>query len=205
MTDADDAALLRQWAAGDDVAGRAFVDRHFTSVYRFFRSKIDRAAEDLTQQVFAACAAEPDRYRGEGTARAFVLGIARHTLYKHFRKERREAQALQKGELSAADLGGSPSSALHARTEVQLLHHALRRIPLDLQILIELQYWEETTMREIAEILEIPSGTVKTRLARARALLREEIEAARAEPDVLRSTLDGLDGWVAQLRDAMGP
>jgi RNA polymerase sigma-70 factor (ECF subfamily) len=81
----------------------------------------------------------------------------------------------------------------------------LRRIPLDLQILIELQYWEETTMREIAEILEIPSGTVKTRLARARALLREEIEAARAEPDVLRSTLDGLDGWVAQLRDAMGP
>ena len=203
MTEPDDATLLRRWSAGDEIAGRTFVDRHFHSVYRFFRSKIDRAAEDLTQQVFAACAADPDRYRGEGTARAFVLGIARRILYKHFRKERREAQALRKGELSAADLGGSPSSALHARTEVQLLQHALRRIPLDLQILVELQYWEETTMTEIAEILEIPSGTVKTRLARARALLRQEIEAARAEPDLLRSTLEGLDTWAAHLREAL--
>jgi RNA polymerase sigma-70 factor (ECF subfamily) len=204
VTEADDGALLRSWAQGDDVAGRAFVDRHFDSVYRFFRSKIDRAAEDLTQQVFAACAADPSRFRGEGTARAFVLGIARHVLYKHFRKERREAQALQRGELSAADLGGSPSSALRARTEVQLLHHALRRIPLDLQILVELQYWEEVTMTEIAAILEIPSGTVKTRLARARALLRREIEAARAEPELLRSTLDGMDAWAADLRRALG-
>lgn len=197
-----DAAVLRRWAAGDERAGRTLVDRHFESIYRFFRSKLDRGADDLTQQVFAACASDPGRYRGEGTVRAFLLGVARRVLYKHFRKQRRESDAVLRGQ-SIEHLAGSPSSMLHAKAELQLLHAALRRLPLDLQILVELQYWEQLTMTEIGAVLEIPSGTVKTRLARARGLLREEVEAARAEPRLLRSTLAGLDRWVTGLGAAV--
>ncbi len=191
---------LLQWANGDDSAGRALVDAHFESVFRFFRTKLDRGCEDLTQQVFAAALAHPDRYRGEGSFRAYLLGVARNLLFNHFRSQRREAHALEVSELSAFELCPSLTSDLAARGEVRLLHDALRKLPLGMQIVIELHYWEGATTAEIAQVVDIPQGTVKTRLARARAALRQQIECARAEPGLVRSTLDGLSGWVTELQ-----
>lgn len=195
-----DAELLRRWAQGDKASGRRFVERYFASVYSFFRSKVERGAEDLTQQVFAACLADPGRYRGEGTVRAFVLGIARRTLLKHFRKAYREASALELAQMSVEQLSGSPSSLLHARSETALLHRCLARLPLDLQIVLELQYWEECSLDEIARIVDIPTGTVKSRLARARALLREHIQSTREQGRLVQSTLEHLDDWAVELR-----
>ena len=197
----DDRTRLQRWAQGDAEAGRALVEAHFDSVFRFFRTKLDRGSEDLTQQVFAACVAHPDRFRGDGSIRSYLLGVARNILFNHFRSQRREAHALEVSECSAFDLTPSLTSDIAARGEVRLLHDALRRLPLDLQIVIELHYWEDATTAEIAEVVEIPQGTVKTRLARARRALRGEIERARAEPGLVRSTLDGLSGWVTQLRE----
>ncbi|MBL4684207.1 MAG: RNA polymerase sigma factor [Nannocystaceae bacterium] len=196
----DDGALLDRWIDKDTAAGRSLVERHFESVHRFFRSKIDRGAEDLTQRVFAACVAEPQRFRGEGTFRAYLLGIARHILFNHFRKQRREVRALDFGVVSMEELQPSPTSALAMRGEMRLLHAALRRLPLDLQIVLELHYWEGATTAEIARIVEVPVGTVKTRLARARRRLGREIEAARAEPGLIESTLNGVEGWLEGIR-----
>lgn len=200
-----DAALLSAWAAGDAEAGRALVDAHFERVYRFFRSKIDRGAEDLTQEVFAACVAEPAGFRGEGSFRAFLLGVARRILYKHYRSRMREGRALRRQWISAEMLEPSPSAAVEAASEVELLGRALRRLPLDLQIVLELHYWEAASTAEIAQIVEIPVGTVKTRLMRARAQLRERIAELDATPELRRSTLDGLERWVGRVRDALGP
>ena len=200
-----DVDLLRRWASGDAGAGRELVERHFESVYRFFRGKIDRGCDDLTQQVFATCVAEPERFRGEGSLRSYLLAVARHTLFNHFRGQRREARALQIGEHSAFEMTRSPSSGLALRGEVRLLREALRRLPLDLQIVLELHYWEEATTAEIARVVEIPVGTVKTRLARARRSLRAQIESAREEPGLLKSTLEGLDTWAQELRSQLAP
>lgn len=201
----DDRERVQRWAQGDDDAGRALVDAHFDSVFRFFRTKLDRGAEDLTQQVFAACVAQPDRFRGEGSMRSYLLGMARNILFNHYRSQRREAHALEISECSAFELTPSLTSDLAARGEVRLLHDALRRLPLDLQIVIELHYWEDATTAEIAQVVEVPQGTVKTRLLRARRALRDEIERGRAAPGLVRSTLDGLSGWVSELREHFEP
>ena len=196
-----DTELLERCAGGDSAAGRVLVDRYFDAVFQFFRTKIDTGAEDLTQQVFAACFAEPGRFRGEGTLRSYLLATARHKLFNHFRKQTREARALRIGDCSVVTLGTSPISAVAARTEARLLQQGLRQLPLDLQIVLELHYWEEATTTEIARVLEIPTGTVKTRLARARRKLREEIERARADPGLIKSTVDNFDEWLRSLRD----
>jgi RNA polymerase sigma factor (sigma-70 family) len=200
----DDATLLSRWAAGDAEAGRALVEAHFDRVYRFFRSKLDRGAEDLTQEVFAACVAEPAAFRGESSFRAFLLGVARRMLWKHYRKREREGRALERQWITAELIEPSPSAAVAATSEVELLGRALRRLPLDLQIVLELHYWEAASTAEIAQIVEIPVGTVKTRLMRARTLLRERIAELDATPQLRRSTLEGLEGWVTRVRDAAG-
>ena len=195
----EDAALLSAWAAGDEEAGRALVDAHFARVYRFFRSKLDRGAEDLTQEVFAACVADPSAFRGDGSFRAFLLGVARRMLWKHYRARDREARALHRNFVSADMLEPSPSGAAAARSEVELLSRALRRLPLDLQIVLELHYWEAATTAEIAEVVEIPVGTVKTRLMRARSELRTRIAELQAAPAITQSTLEGLEAWVQRV------
>ena len=66
--------------------------------------------------------------------------------------------------------------------------------------MLELTYWEDLKGPEIAEILEIPANTVRSRLSRARAALREALEAGITAPDLLRSTLTDLDRWAEALR-----
>lgn len=196
----DDRRLLLKWGEGDQDAGKVFVERHFADVYGFVRSKVASGAEDLTQQVFAACAARPEGYRGEGTPRAFLLGVARRVLWNYFRSERRRANALQQSPKVHASGPGSPSSLVRARDEVRVLHRALRSLPLDQQILIELQFWEGLTMRDMAEVMEIPVGTVKSRLGRAREALRTAVELVAADPELAKSSLGGLERWAGELR-----
>ena len=80
----------------------------------------------------------------------------------------------------------------------------MRRIPVDCQVVLELLYWEELTTVEMAAVLEIPEGTVKSRLRRGRALLREAIEALASSPDLAGSTLLGIETWASALRARVG-
>ena len=79
------------------------------------------------------------------------------------------------GSSSIVDLAPGLSTIAIQRAEQRLLVEALQRLPLDLQMAIELYYWEELSVAELAEALEVPAGTVKSRLHRARELLREEM------------------------------
>ena len=74
------------------------------------------------------------------------------------------------------DLGTSPSKVVEAQRENKLLFEALRRLPVDLQVTLELFYGEELDGAELATILDIPVGTVKSRLRRGKELLRKHME-----------------------------
>jgi DNA-binding transcriptional regulator LsrR (DeoR family) len=65
---------------------------------------------------------------------------------------------------------------------------------------LELYYWEELRARELAEVLDLPEGTVRTRIRRAKQLFEEEIARLAASPDLVRSTLCDLEGWARRLR-----
>ncbi len=202
---ASDFDLLTRWREGEEEAGRDLFGRYFDSVYRFFRNKVDEAAEDLTQQTFMGLVQGKDRFRGDASFRTYLFMIARKKLYSYLRKGQRRADPLRFDSTSVADLGlVSPSRAVADRQEHQLLLQALRRLPVEMQVALELFYWEELTVTEIAEVLETPVGTVKSRLQRARARLDTVIAELSQSEALLRSTVDNFELWAKQLQKQMG-
>lgn len=202
--DVDDFALLDQWGSGDRGAGNTLLMRHFDTVYRFFVSKIgnDTEVDDLIQRVFLACVESRDRFRREASFRTFLLAVARHELFRHFRQNRtRGARSESLGSMSVAELGSSVRAAMVRREEERLLLSALREIPVDLQIAIELHYWEGLTTAELATVLEIPQGTVKSRLRRAREALHEAMARLAQDAATLESTISDFEHWAVQVRE----
>ena len=205
-----DFELLEAWRGGDEACGRLLFGRYFDAVYRFFRNKVDDAAEDLTQQTFMGLVQGKDHFRGEASVRTYLFMIARKRLYSYLRKAQRDQGAAPWGESSVAELVAdrglaSPSRAVAQHQEQRLLLLALRRLPVEMQVALELFYWEELTVTEIAEVLETPVGTVKSRLQRARTRLDVAI-AELADSEVLRrSTMDDFARWATELRAVLGP
>lgn len=199
----DDRALLAAWRAGDQGAGNRLFTRYFESIGRFFCSKVHVGVEDLVQRTFLALLERADTLPPETDVRAYLFGIARNLLLRRFR-DRYRGKDFDALETSVADLGDSPSQITDRRQQVHLLHQALRSIPLDHQILVELFYWEELPAPTIAAILEVPEGTVRSRLRRARTLLAEAVAQQPADPEVVRSTAEDLEGWARALRDRIG-
>jgi RNA polymerase sigma-70 factor (ECF subfamily) len=199
--DADDAELLVRWRAGDREAGDRLFERYFLSVFRFFASKLgDTAAADLTQRTFLAVVESRDRVREGARMRAYVLTVARRELLMFFRARGRHGIDAELAQSCADELLPSPPSALAIAQEERLVVRALRRIPLELQMLLELHYWEELKIEELAELLDIPRGTVKSRLFRAREEIRKAI-ARMADTDHLRqSSVQDFEKWVLRIR-----
>lgn len=201
----EDRALLRAWRDGDRDAGSTLVERHFETVHRFFRLKIDTDVDDLIQRTFLGALESVDRFRGDAAFRTFLLSIARNQLLLHFR-ERARANRRDVEEMSALELGADASPSLLAvnRQEQKLLLSALRQLPLQLQLTVELLYWEQLSVAEAAEVLDIPAGTVKSRAARARDMLRARIAASGVSDALKTRTTRALDRWAADLRARFG-
>lgn len=193
--------LLDAWRDGDVRAGDVLFRRYFAQLSRFFRNKADVGVEDLIQSTFLASVAGRDSFREASSFRTYLFAIARHTLYAHYRRQGREVDFVQ---TSVVDLGASPSGPLTRREEAAALLRALRAIPLEFQIVLELTYWEGMKGPEIAEVLAIPANTVRSRLARARDALRRALTDATRDPGLLRSTLADLDGWAESVRVELG-
>lgn len=199
----DDHALLMAWQGGDERAGRLLVERHYEAVARFFVTKDRASAADLIQQTLVKLVEAVPRMPKDCNVRAYVLGIARHVLYDHFRAAYQTGARIEFGERSVADLQPGPSSIIARERQTRLLQQGLRQLPVESQVLVELYYWEELTAREVADILEIPEGTVRTRLRRARQLLEQAMTRLAESPGVLASTLADLDAWALRVRDEL--
>lgn len=196
-----DIELLDAWAGGDTTAGGELFERHLEALVRFFDYKVPAEVDDLIQQTLMECVRGRQRFRGEGTFRAYLFGIARHVLYEHWRNTAK-VPAIDFTVSSIADLSPSPVTSLVRRRERRLMLEALRSIPLELQIAVELHYWEGLSTSEIAVVLDIPQGTVKSRLRRARSQLRGALETLADSPQVLESTIETLEAWAARVEKA---
>lgn len=199
-----DIELLMAWRGGDDRAGTALYDRYSSGVCRFFMNKVraSDAAEDLAQLTWVACVKGRDGLRSDASFRSYLFGVAHNLLREHLRRVVREP--VSGSVTSAHDLGPTASALIGSVEQNRVLIEALRAVPLDIQIAYELRYWENLTVPEIAEILDAPEGTIKTRLRRGLELLKQETKRINAAACVLDSTVTTLDRWSAGVRRLLG-
>jgi RNA polymerase sigma-70 factor (ECF subfamily) len=196
-----DIALANAWNSGDRSAGEELVARYYESVARFFRTKAGKHADDLVQRTFLCCAEAAGRFRGDSSFRSFLFGIARNVLLEHIRGRARDARIdPDLGVSSIHDLDPGVSTIAFRRAEQRLLIAALQRIPVEAQLGLELYYWEELSITELAQVLGVPEGTVKSRLHRARELLGEAMQSVPASPDEQESVRVLLHEWRRDIR-----
>lgn len=195
-----DGELLLLWRGGDFASGEALFERYYYIVERFFLNKVGNAVKDLVQETFARCVASRGQIRENEQFRVYLFGIAYNVLKAHLRERYRGGQPLDASESSVRDLQPGPVTQLVERREHRVLLEALRNIPVDDQVVLELHYWEDVTTDEISAVLGIPIGTARGRLQRARNKLLEAIQRLNASPEELTSTVARLEDWARQCR-----
>jgi RNA polymerase sigma-70 factor (ECF subfamily) len=192
-----DSELLERWRRGDRSAGELLMSRHYRSVLRFFELNASWAAEDLTQRTFVACIERAAALRDAEAFRAYVLGIARRQLAQH-QRELSRTKALRR--FSTPQVGNTAQlTTLLARGREQVLAlRALATLPRRAQTLLILYYWDGVSTADLATSYRVPTSTIRTRLARARDLLRRRLDELDVAPagaptdDQLRELLSSL-------------
>ena len=200
-----DADLLEDWRAGNSQAGQLLFERHYPTVERFLLNKIpaDRVV-DLVQNTFMACVQARDNIRDPDRFRAYLLRVAYSQFCHHLRKRYLNGASLDPEEVSLRDLDPSASSLVARAREQRLLLEGLRAISINYQTVLELHYWEDLSTIEIAEVLGVPSGTVRSRLQRARDALEAAMAAIANSRELLESTLTDLERWADEVRARLG-
>jgi RNA polymerase sigma factor (sigma-70 family) len=194
-----DEELLAAWRAGDRRAGQLLWQQHSRSVQRFFQNKVPWAvALDLAQHTIESGLRLQQPVR---SFRNYLLGIAKNKLFDYLRSEQRKKRREVDLEILVVDdIVASPEEWVCAKREKRVLLQALRRLPLPRQLVLELRYWEQMSDSEIADVLDIPVGTVKTRIAAGYEELRTVIARLVSSPERLQSTLDSLEQWAKRIR-----
>ncbi len=196
-----DVELLRAWRAGDMQSGELLFERYYDQVARFFRNKLSSDIADLVQETFTACVVGRDRLQEDTSFRGYLFSVARNILCRYLRSRYRGGDVIDLQEQSVADLAPGPITLIARRREHRLLLEALRKIPLDYQMLLELRYWEQLKTADIALSMDIPHGTVRTRLRRARELLNQAMSKLASDEGELESTLANFDQWAWECRN----
>lgn len=203
VTDFD---LVEQWGQGQAAAGNELVRRHYNSVFRFFELRLTHAAEDLTQRTFLACIEALERRSLHTSFRSYLFGVARNQMLMHLRKASR-FDGLRRFDNDGERPSRKTSlTAVFARCEEQqLLLLALVELPPDLQIAMQLYYWDGLSTAEVAEVVNIPASTVTTRLARARELIRKHLGLMRMSPQLQASLDADIGAWTGSLATGARP
>jgi len=177
MTDRELAGAV---GSGDPAAFLEFVRLHHHSIYRYLKGlSISREdVEDLTIETMHLARRKIAGYRGEASLRTWVHRVA-YRCFTHWNRRRRPTEPLtEELFLSSAD----PYASIH---EADALLAAIARLPDPMRQAFVLHEVNELPIEDIAHVLEIPVGTVKSRLFHARTKLRELLTAPEEETHVL--------------------
>lgn len=179
--DVSDADLMQAMAAGNSAAMEKLYDRYSKPVFSFaFRMMSDRDhAEDLTQEVFLRAWRRSSRFSDtRGTLISWLLSITHNMAIDEIRKRQRRPQKAesQEPELlmgTLRDTDESVESQAVASASGLVIRDVLKEIPENQRIVLELGYFRGMTQREISERLDVPLGTVKTRMRLALRKLQD--------------------------------
>ena len=169
MTDAEIIARSRE----DESAFASLFDRHYAALHRFLQARVGTVlADDLASEVFLIAFRRRANYDlGRESARPWLFGIAVNAVRDHRRSELRRLAAYARAVDGDRENGAAAASD---RLDPALAKALLCLSEGDRHVVL-LFAWAQLTYEEIAEGLQVPIGTVRSRLSRARATLRESL------------------------------
>jgi RNA polymerase sigma-70 factor (ECF subfamily) len=161
-------------ACGEQHAMRILFARHQIPVYRFvLRIVRDQAqAEDVLSETFFEAWKQAAHFEGRSSVSTWLLAIARHRALSLLRR-RSEAQLDDVTAEQIVDPADTPEVALQKKNSGELLRHCIEQLPAEQSQMLDLVYYHEKSVAEIAEITGVPEGTVKTRVHYARKKLAQ--------------------------------
>ena len=182
----DDAELVRRALARDDTAFRIIMERHNRRLYRIARGILrnDTEAEDAVQEAYVSAFTHLDGFRGDSSLATWLARITMNEALGRLRRkrlavdldtfeaQRTEAQIIQFPQTVASD---DPERTMAQREILQLVEQATDNLPEVFRIVFITRVIEGMSVEETADLLGLQPETVKTRLHRARRLVREQL------------------------------
>jgi len=169
-----DEALIAAIAAGDERALRTLYNRHRVRVFRFAIRLVDDAAsaEDVVSEAFIEVWRQADRFEGRSSVSTWIMSIARFKALS-VRRRRQETELDGKLAETVADQSSSPEQIVLEMDRSAQLRACLTQLSPDHREIIDLVYYHDKTIEEVAEIVGVPKNTVKTRMFYARRRLAQ--------------------------------
>jgi RNA polymerase sigma-70 factor (ECF subfamily) len=182
MQATSDEVLIGRIAKGDRLAMQVLFARHHVRVYRFVLRLVrnESAAEDLISEVFLDVWRQAGSFEGRSAVSTWLLAIARYKALSALRRQPEEeldeniAEAIE-------DTSDDPEVAVQKKDTSQILRKCLTSLSAEHREIIDLVYYHEKSIEEVAQIVGIPENTVKTRMFYARKKLAELLKAAGVE------------------------
>ncbi len=182
-----DAELVRRALARDEAAVRAILQANNRRLFRIARGILrnDSEAEDVVQETYVRALTHLEGFRGDSSLSTWLSRIAMNEAMGRLRgrrpslelsslpQQRPEAEIIQ---FPAPSASSDPEKSMAQREIQEVVEHAIDELPEPFRLVFITRVMEEMNIEETAELLGLKPETVKTRLHRARAMLRENVE-----------------------------
>jgi RNA polymerase sigma-70 factor, ECF subfamily len=174
-----DGTLIERIADGDKLAMQVLFARHHVRVYRFVLRLVrnETTAEDLISDVFLDVWRQASKFEARAQVSTWLLAIARFKALSSLRK-RTEQELDEETQAAIEDPGDDPEVAMQKKDRGEILRKCLTKVSPEHREIIDLVYYHEKSVEEVAQIIGIPENTVKTRMFYARKRLSELLKAA---------------------------
>jgi RNA polymerase sigma-70 factor (ECF subfamily) len=192
-----DGAIIDRCLGGDEAAWEQVIARFKRKVFHIaykFTGRHD-AAEDLTQEVFLKVFKSLDKFHRDADFSTWLSSVARNYCIDHYRASKREKEVVVEDlvafDLAPASVGSNPHRALEDRDRRSFLRRGLEALPEKLREAVVLRDLQGLSYQEMAERLELPEGTVKSRINRGREELTRLLLRAKQPGGTIRSARPG--------------
>ncbi|MCI4670657.1 MAG: sigma-70 family RNA polymerase sigma factor [Bacteroidia bacterium] len=188
----EDRGLVAAAKTGDEKAFETLLKKYRKSVYYMLLKMVKSAddAEDLTQEAFAKAFNSIEKFDSKYAFSTWLFRIATNNTIDFIRKRRVQTVSIDapiEGDdgsnmtIDVKDEELNPNEELLKKQRAKFLHMGIAKLPEKYRILVELRYFKEFSYEEIATELQIPLGTVKAQLFRARELLNQELKNIKSQ------------------------
>ena len=176
MQSTPDEVLIGRIANGERLAMQVLFARYHVRVFRFVVRLVrnEATAEDVISEVFLDVWRQAGRFQGRSTVSTWLLAIARFKAISALRR-RQDEELDEEAAAAIEDLSDNPATALEKKDKSAMLRKCLAGLSSEHREVIDLVYYHEKSVEEVAEIVGIPENTVKTRMFYARKKLADMV------------------------------